>query len=74
MGRHSTRRKRSNPKPKAKKIISLPVINHYQPQTKCELILSDLGYDSKDFKLKNKSIDNLRFIQISTGKILDIRI
>jgi len=65
----STRRKRS--KPRISKVEIIPIHN---PRTRYETALSDMGFNPKDFKLLNKTIDNLNFVQISTGKILDLRI
>jgi len=69
----STRRKRS--KPRVAKVEIIPVINlRYEPKNRNETALSDMGYNPLDFKLLNKTIDNLSFVQISTGKVLDLRI
>lgn len=74
MSRHSTRRKRSKPRSKNKKIVNIPVFKPIRQLTLYETILDDLGYDPLGFTFLSKSIDNLKFKQKSTGKILDLRI
>ena len=63
----STRRKRSKQNPSVRKGIDTP-------NSKYHLFLTELGYDPLDFILINKSIDNLKFCQVSTRRTLDIRI
>ena len=71
MSKHKTKNKRSTPRSMIKNLpIYIPV---YVPKSN-ELILSDMGYNSKDFLLTNKTTNNLSFTQISTGLTLDIRI
>ncbi|MCB2297764.1 DUF6906 family protein [Clostridium tagluense] len=46
----------------------------YRPKLKVKKLLKQAGYDASDFLFVRKIADNLRFMQKSTGKIMDLKI
>lgn len=64
--------KRTRSTPKVKKVVQATVFETTKQLSKYEMILKDLGYNPLEFKFSGKTMDNLSFIQKSSGKILDL--
>ena len=75
MRRNSTKKKRSKQRSSVRKVKIMPKFNFiYNPYSEYEMILRNSGRKPKDYLFVSKSADNIKFLQKSSNKVLDIRI